>query len=152
MFMVVFLLVGDHGIGRRRRLPPTYYAHRSVSVRYRTDFASAGALTCSPARGRIDVETDDRTDDAPQGESPSREGTSREGTIETPAALLYFPPWMRDELILHFRGSDGVTTDEAKRQIEAYERNFMAVFGGAAGGSGPVSSASETVEEPATKS
>jgi hypothetical protein len=93
------------------------------------------------------VETNDRTDDAPRNGS-----TSGEESVEASVDLRYFPPWMREELIQHFQGIDGVTTDEAKQQIEAYERNFMAVFGGVAARPGPPGSAGETAGDPAAES
>jgi hypothetical protein len=46
----------------------------------------------------------------------------------------YFPPWMREQLIAQFQGIDHSTRSEAVMQIEAYERNFMAIFGEGSGG------------------
>lgn len=59
---------------------------------------------------------------------------SDEQASTTSGERRYFPPWMREQLIAQFQGIDHSTRSEAVSQIEAYERNFMAIFGEASGG------------------
>jgi hypothetical protein len=84
----------------------------------------------------------------PNDEPPQSDFASSELASDRSADSRYFSHWMREQLIQHFQESAGFSRDEARRQIEAYERRFMAAFGGGPARSEPWTDASEDFHAP----
>ena len=71
----------------------------------------------------------DRTQDSPQSDVASGVPATA-----TSGDQRYFPYWLRERLIAQFQGIDHFTRSEAVGEVEAYERNFLAIFGEASDG------------------